>query len=101
MTSLNAPGFSITLLNVSHASRQLPAQSHLRTCSVPDILGFIDAETEAVAWSGGSRAGRSTSRTTWREQIVAEDQGMKGDEGSGVVPHSPPMDEVKGTQPTP
>ena len=59
MTSLNAPGFSFSLLNVSAVSRQLlqsstpflPASSPI-PFSPSDIIVFIDSPTDATAWSG-------------------------------------------------
>jgi triose/dihydroxyacetone kinase / FAD-AMP lyase (cyclizing) len=44
MTSLNAPGFSVSLLNVSAAEREL--------LFYPNILQLIDDPTEAVSWVG-------------------------------------------------
>ncbi|KAK9464601.1 Dak1 domain-containing protein [Lipomyces arxii] len=43
MTSLNAPAFSVTLLNVTHASKM---------CNVPTstILEYFDADTDALCW---------------------------------------------------
>lgn len=43
MTSLNAPGFSISLLNISKAEK------HLVDC--PDIFQLLDDPTEAVSWT--------------------------------------------------
>ncbi|THH20892.1 hypothetical protein EW146_g574 [Bondarzewia mesenterica] len=47
MTSLNAPGFSLTLLNLSRVYRTL----HL-TAQDLDILALLDAPTDAHAWLG-------------------------------------------------
>ncbi|KAF9003013.1 Dak1 domain-containing protein [Cyathus striatus] len=48
MTSLNAPGFSISLLNTSAVHRQLSQPS-----SAPiDVLTLLDDPTDATAWIG-------------------------------------------------
>ncbi|VDB82871.1 unnamed protein product [Peniophora sp. CBMAI 1063] len=43
MTSLNAPGFSLSLLNVSSIKRSVPSV---------DVCALLDAPTQAPAWSG-------------------------------------------------
>ena len=53
MTSLNAPGFSLSLLNLSSISRALSNNAaSTETISVSELLSFIDAPTEATSWSG-------------------------------------------------
>jgi triose/dihydroxyacetone kinase / FAD-AMP lyase (cyclizing) len=42
-TSLNAPGFSISLCNISAAARELSKQS-------AELLDLFDSQTTAVAW---------------------------------------------------
>jgi len=50
MTSLNAPGFSVSLLNVSNIYRSLPSgQGEL------DIFQLLDDATEALSWTGTRR----------------------------------------------
>ncbi|KAH7904242.1 DAK1 DegV-like protein [Hygrophoropsis aurantiaca] len=48
MTSLNAPGFSISLVNVTRTGEQLEAGD---TPAV-DLLALLDAPTDAHAWTG-------------------------------------------------
>ncbi|KAK9453398.1 Dak1p [Dipodascopsis uninucleata] len=43
MTSLNAPGFSISLLNCTYTSK-------LSGLTESDIIGFFDADTDALCW---------------------------------------------------
>ncbi|KAH8682130.1 Dak1 domain-containing protein [Xylariales sp. PMI_506] len=42
-TSLNAPGFSISLCNLSVAAREC-------ACEVPELLELLDSRTSAVSW---------------------------------------------------
>jgi dihydroxyacetone kinase len=42
MTSLNAPGFSLTLLNLTHISKIVS--------SVDELLAFVDAPHASAAW---------------------------------------------------
>ncbi|KAF8637501.1 hypothetical protein AX17_002786 [Amanita inopinata Kibby_2008] len=51
MTSLNAPGFSVSILNTSAAQRQLRIPNGVPICSL------LDDATDAVAWVG--------ERTSW------------------------------------
>ena len=55
MTSLNAPGFSISLLNISAIISRLTLQ-HMTSTSFAnksdDILALIDAPTDSTAWAG-------------------------------------------------
>ncbi|TFY76771.1 hypothetical protein EWM64_g7241, partial [Hericium alpestre] len=55
MTSLNAPGFSLSLLNLSHLRRSLSQDGDI------DVLALLDAPTEATAWAG--------VRTSWPDGI--------------------------------
>jgi dihydroxyacetone kinase len=48
MTSLNGPGFSISLLNIGVAEKQYKSAGS----SAIDILELIDLPTEASAWQG-------------------------------------------------
>lgn len=50
MTSLNAPGFSISLLNLSSACRRLGTMNG--SSSPSRLLEFLDAPTDATAWPG-------------------------------------------------
>ena len=55
MTSLNGPGFSLTLLNVSAAEVRLSSGSGSSNSQVKaDVAALIDRETEASAWVGPS-----------------------------------------------
>ena len=49
MTSLNAPGFSITLLNVTHTARVFDSGK-----GEQEILDLIDAPQASAAWPGSS-----------------------------------------------
>ncbi|KAF9039619.1 Dak1-domain-containing protein [Hymenopellis radicata] len=49
MTSLNAPGFSITLLNVSHSARILNSGK-----GEEEIIDLYDAPHASAAWPGGN-----------------------------------------------
>ncbi|KZV65930.1 Dak1-domain-containing protein [Peniophora sp. CONT] len=57
MTSLNAPGFSLSLLNISRITRLV---------SSADVYALLDAPTEAPAWSG--------VHTGWQESLFGEEQ---------------------------
>ncbi|KAJ7471889.1 Dak1 domain-containing protein [Mycena latifolia] len=46
MTSLNAPGFSLTLLNLTHISKSVS--------SVEELLAFVDAPHASAAWPSKS-----------------------------------------------
>ncbi|RDB27554.1 Dihydroxyacetone kinase 1 [Hypsizygus marmoreus] len=52
MTSLNAPGFSISLLNLSGVSRTLESRSDWNSTTPVSIPGLLDDPTEALAWVG-------------------------------------------------
>lgn len=54
-TSLNAPGFSVTLCNISAASRQ-------SGFSDDELLGLLDRQTTAVAWPNTYRPGCGTRK---------------------------------------
>ncbi len=49
MTSLNSPGFSITVLNISQAERTICAENGL----VVDIVKLLDAPADVTSWPGG------------------------------------------------
>jgi dihydroxyacetone kinase len=72
MTSLNAPGFSISLLNVSTVRLALSPGN-------PDVLHLLDDPTDASAWTG-VRMGWSNQRRdyaleeTWTETLVGPSQ---------------------------
>ncbi|ETW86239.1 hypothetical protein HETIRDRAFT_122126 [Heterobasidion irregulare TC 32-1] len=68
MTSLNAPGFSISLLNLSRIQRTLIQLGGERI----DILALLDTPTDAHAWVG-VRAW-PTDRLSTREEIEAESE---------------------------
>ncbi|ESK86590.1 dihydroxyacetone kinase [Moniliophthora roreri MCA 2997] len=72
MTSLNAPGFSLSLLNVSkiHAS-----------VSDVDILALIDDPTDAVAWVG-TRAHWPSSREQEEHKELLPTREPKDDQGA-------------------
>ncbi|KAK7036706.1 hypothetical protein VNI00_011371 [Paramarasmius palmivorus] len=60
MTSLNAPGFSISLWNLTHNSRLLlspesPSHPDLKT-DIPFLLSLVDAPHGAAGWPGGTLA---------------------------------------------
>ncbi|KAJ3965852.1 DAK1/DegV-like protein [Lentinula raphanica] len=71
MTSLNAPGFSISLLNVSavHRAPLLSAVYH-----PIDVLGLLDDPTEVHSWLGTRRFWPSDGRRDWRGQQRATDK---------------------------
>lgn len=46
MTSLNAPGFSFTLLNLTHIAKTVS--------SVEELLAFVDAPHASAAWPSTS-----------------------------------------------
>ncbi|KAJ8702088.1 hypothetical protein PTI98_000833 [Pleurotus ostreatus] len=48
MTSLNSPGFSITVLNISRVERTMYAEYGL----VMDIVKLLDAPTDVTSWPG-------------------------------------------------
>jgi dihydroxyacetone kinase len=54
MTSLNAPGFSISLLNVSAVQQILHAHTTPETAYVTptNIIDLLDDSTDALAWIG-------------------------------------------------
>lgn len=70
MTSLNAPGFSISLLDVSAICSRLstrPIAPALKT--VEGIMSLIDAPTDASVWAG--------VRTHWPELGTHRDMGRE------------------------
>ncbi|GLB39179.1 putative dak2 [Lyophyllum shimeji] len=78
MTSLNAPGFSISLLNVSAVYRQL--ESSPDWDADVDILNLLDEPTEAYAWVG--------ARTHWPMKPLPPHARLK--EETAVSPSAPP-----------
>ncbi|KAI5118762.1 hypothetical protein M0805_004848 [Coniferiporia weirii] len=55
MTSLNAPGFSLSILNISAIHRRLFIAADRPGAFPPiDVLAYIDAPTEATSWTGVS-----------------------------------------------
>ena len=50
MTSLNGPGFSISLLNLDGVERMCRGSA---SGTVREVLDCVDLPTEAVAWKGG------------------------------------------------
>lgn len=73
MTSLNLPGFSISILNVSNVQRTLRREDRLSTKGSfeIDILRLLDDPTEASAWVG-VRSWSHTSRDREREDSDTE-----------------------------
>ncbi|EPQ50477.1 Dak1-domain-containing protein [Gloeophyllum trabeum ATCC 11539] len=63
MTSLNAPGFSISLLNLSGVYRDLASSGETPVESELDILQLLDDPTEATAWAGVRQGWGITSRS--------------------------------------
>ncbi|KAI0034041.1 Dak1 domain-containing protein [Vararia minispora EC-137] len=58
MTSLNAPGFSLSLLNVSAVQRSLPGV---------DLYALLDAPADALAWAGVRTGWPSVHRNYLKE----------------------------------
>ncbi|EJD04928.1 Dak1-domain-containing protein [Fomitiporia mediterranea MF3/22] len=53
MTSLNAPGFSLSLLNVSAICRNISSPNEsVDAVTVAELLSFVDFPTDATAWAG-------------------------------------------------
>ena len=61
MTSLNAPGFSLSLLNTSRV-KQLARSI--------DVYALLDAPTGAPAWSGVQSGWRDEPRDVEREEVL-------------------------------
>ncbi|KAG6915536.1 hypothetical protein DXG01_011001 [Tephrocybe rancida] len=53
MTSLNAPGFSISILNISNIENSLNASSTWNNTAT--VIDLLDDPTDAVAWVGARR----------------------------------------------
>ncbi|KAF9502245.1 DAK1/DegV-like protein [Pleurotus eryngii] len=66
MTSLNSPGFSITILNISRAERTIYAENGL----VIDIVKLLDAPTDVTSWPG-SRSWSSEKPTNSEINVEA------------------------------
>lgn len=71
MTSLNAPGFSISLLNLSRTQRAL-GLSGFEGNSTFDIASLTDDPTEALAWTGVRSYWRSRSQARQMEHKLEE-----------------------------
>lgn len=87
MTSLNAPGFSISLLNVSGVQQEL--QSHPNwggtLINIPDLL---DDPTEAVAWVGARHHWSSGKPSIDHEQsFVSSNTQLPRTTSSEAAPH--------------
>ncbi|KAG6866995.1 hypothetical protein C0991_003911 [Blastosporella zonata] len=79
MTSLNAPGFSISILNISSVDRFLSASSIWNASA--SVLDLLDDPTDAVAWVGVSRwPMKRNGRDTKEDDISA---------GKGATPLLP------------
>ncbi|KAL5478930.1 hypothetical protein ACEPAI_2217 [Sanghuangporus weigelae] len=65
MTSLNAPGFSFSLLNLASISRMVNTEA-AEAISTSELLSFVDAPTEATAWTG--------VRSHWPTQVMNRDR---------------------------
>ncbi|KAJ3994626.1 DAK1/DegV-like protein [Lentinula boryana] len=71
MTSLNAPGFSVSLLNVS-AVHRTPRPSAIY--HPIDVLGLLDDPTEAHSWIGIRRFWPVDGQRDWRGQQRATEK---------------------------
>ncbi|TFY55302.1 hypothetical protein EVG20_g9371 [Dentipellis fragilis] len=72
MTSLNAPGFSLSLLNLSSVRRSLGQTPTGGLDESIDLLALLDAPTQASAWSGVRSDWPETARDVEREEAEAE-----------------------------
>lgn len=75
MTSLNAPGFSLSILNLSSISRTFASsikQDKIEPVTVEKLLSCIDAPTDATAWTG--------VRTNWPLQSSPRDRASNEEE---------------------
>ncbi|KAF5529809.1 dihydroxyacetone kinase [Fusarium mexicanum] len=59
-TSLNAPGFSITLCNLSHAAKQ-------SKCDVDTLLQLLETSTTAVSWPNTTRPAHHEKRQSFSD----------------------------------
>lgn len=66
-TSLNAPGFSVSLVNITAAARQCSESS-------PELIRFFDSQTTSVSWPNTVRPSRDT---TQRAAVSAQDAQME------------------------
>ncbi|KAL5520362.1 hypothetical protein ACEPAG_9586 [Sanghuangporus baumii] len=66
MTSLNAPGFSLSVLNLTSISRMVDTESTTEAIGTSELLSFIDAPTEATAWTG--------VHSHWPTQVMNRDR---------------------------
>lgn len=94
MTSLNAPGFSISLLDVSAICSRLSSRSITPALTtVEGIMSLIDAPTEASAWAG--------VRAYWPELGTHRDMGREAEETEAllsVLSNRPSAPSFAGTQ---
>lgn len=73
MTSLNAPGFSVSLLNVSLTRRTLSATSQIdQLIENIDVLALLDAPTTAHSWLGTRSWPIASIRSYEREEAEAD-----------------------------
>lgn len=77
MTSLNSPGFSITVLNISQVERTTYAENGL----VIDIVKLLDAPTDVTSWPGSRSwsSERPTDAAVNLEAIVQPNDGRTVD----------------------
>jgi hypothetical protein len=77
MTSLNAPGFSLTLLNATG------------TGNAKEVLSYIDAPADVLAWGGGHHSGPLRSREEQLHKVEAKkaapSAGASGQEVKGAL----------------
>lgn len=87
MTSLNAPGFSITLLNISHTTRTFDSGK-----GEQEILDLYDAPHASAAWPGGNiypvpetlkKRTREEKFIELKDEPVAAQEESKGPKVSG------------------
>ena len=73
MTSLNAPGFSITLWNLTHNSRLVAALEEEKEELKPDVsflLSLVDAPHGAAAWPSSALVHHGDDKRTREEKFV-------------------------------
>ena len=74
MTSLNAPGFSISILNASAIYQRLSENSSAKvSVTVHQILSYLDAPTDASGWLG-VRSWPSVKEGEHRDRNVEEEE---------------------------
>lgn len=77
-TSLNAPGFSISLCNLSAASRETNAP-------VKELLELFDSPTTAVSWPNLKAPGKQKQTTSAPKASVVTNGVAKSNKGADVV----------------